>query len=101
MFGANTGRSAMQASDKKCKWILFSTLATNKGVSSKTTNLMKTKMDCPYCDGSAILKDEIREIKYKESALSVKAYFYRCESCQEEFTTTETDTHTMKHVLNV
>jgi len=61
---------------------------------------MKAKIDCPYCNGSAILKDEIREIKYKESTLSVKVYFYQCELCREEFTTTETDTQTMKQFLN-
>jgi YgiT-type zinc finger domain-containing protein len=60
---------------------------------------MKIKIDCPYCNGSAFLKGENREITYKEETLTVKAYFYQCESCLEEFTTTETDNQTKIQVM--
>ena len=56
-------------------------------------------MECPYCDGFAFLNDENREITYKKVTTNAKAYFYRCELCHEEFTTTETDSLTMAQVI--
>lgn len=56
---------------------------------------MISKIDCPYCDGVAHLKSEIREISYKKGSFPVEAHYYQCEKCHEEFTTTETDTQTM------
>ncbi|MGB3079795.1 MAG: type II TA system antitoxin MqsA family protein, partial [Saprospiraceae bacterium] len=62
---------------------------------------MKNKVECPYCDGTATLKYEARDITYKKEPFSVKAHYYQCEKCLEEFTTTETDTLTMVQVHNL
>ena len=59
---------------------------------------MKTKVECPYCDGIAALKIVPKEIKYRKEEFRVNAHFYKCEKCQEEFTTTETDAFTMELV---
>ncbi|MBK9106395.1 MAG: hypothetical protein IPL92_17990 [Saprospiraceae bacterium] len=62
---------------------------------------MKTKIECPYCDGTAVLNSEFREITCKKESFPVKAYYYQCEKCREEFTTTETDTYTMEQVYDL
>lgn len=61
---------------------------------------MESIVQCPFCDGMANLKVESRQISYKQEHHTIKAYFYQCEKCLEEFTTTETDTHTIEQ-LNV
>ncbi len=62
---------------------------------------MKSKIECPYCDGIAVLNSESREITYKEKLFAVKSYYYKCEVCREEFTTTETDSLTMMQVFTL
>jgi len=62
---------------------------------------MKNKVECPYCEGIAYLKYEDKEIIYKKEPFPIKAHFYQCEKCREEFTTTETDTLTMVQVHNL
>ncbi len=62
---------------------------------------MKNKVECPYCDGTATLKYEARDITYKKEPFSVIAHYYQCEKCREEFTTTETDSLTMVQVHNL
>lgn len=62
---------------------------------------MKNKIECPYCDGTAHLKYEDREITYKKEPFAAKAHYYKCDKCLEEFTTTETDTLTMVQVQNM
>ena len=59
---------------------------------------MKSNIECPYCEGIAAIKTVPEEIAYKKGKFNVKANFYKCEKCQEEFTTTETDTFTMEQV---
>jgi len=61
---------------------------------------MKIKMECPYCDGDAILQKQPGEITYCNEAFKVIEHFYRCEKCSEEFTTTESDTVTLDQVYS-
>ena len=61
---------------------------------------MKKKIECPYCDGSANLHREAKEITYRKDVFKIMAHFYKCEKCQEEFTTTEADTISLTQVHN-
>jgi putative zinc finger/helix-turn-helix YgiT family protein len=70
-------------------------------IATQTNHHMNTKIECPYCDGTALLRYEDREILYKKEPFQVKAHFYQCEKCREEFTTTESDTLTMVQVHNL
>lgn len=53
---------------------------------------MKQKIECPYCDGTANLHKEAKELTYRKDVFKIVAHFYKCEKCCEEFTTTEADT---------
>jgi putative zinc finger/helix-turn-helix YgiT family protein len=61
---------------------------------------MKMKIECPYCDGIANLHKEAREITYRKDVFKIVAHFYKCEKCQEEFTTTEADTISLTQAHN-
>jgi putative zinc finger/helix-turn-helix YgiT family protein len=52
---------------------------------------MKKKMECPYCDGTANLQKEAKDLTYRKDVFKIVAHFYKCEKCGEEFTTTQTD----------
>jgi putative zinc finger/helix-turn-helix YgiT family protein len=52
---------------------------------------MKQRIECPYCDGYAMLQKEAKELAYRKEVFRIVAHFYKCEKCTEEFTTTETD----------
>ena len=52
---------------------------------------MKKKLECPYCDGIANLQKEASELRYRKDVFKIVAHFYKCENCEEEFTTTEAD----------
>lgn len=53
---------------------------------------MKQKIECPYCDGKANLKKAAKQLVYRKETFKIIAHFYRCEKCNEEFSTTESDT---------
>ena len=61
---------------------------------------MKVRIECPYCDGIAVLQRQQRELVYRKEQFKVVEYFYKCEKCSEEFTTTETDTVTLLQAHN-
>ena len=48
---------------------------------------MEANRDCPFCDKKATLKSTIAEKKFKREKYKATEFFYRCESCGEEFTT--------------
>lgn len=52
-------------------------------------------MECPFCDGRATIKKRLRQMKYKCGKFTVNAEYYKCDKCNEEFTTTELDTKTI------
>ena len=61
---------------------------------------MKQKIDCPYCDGTANLHKEVKELTYRKDVFKIIAHFYKCENCREEFTTTEADTISLTQAHN-
>lgn len=61
---------------------------------------MKDKMECPHCDGIANLQQEATEITYRKKIVTINAYFYKCEKCAVEFTTTEADTGSLAQLYD-
>lgn len=61
---------------------------------------MKKIIECPYCDGKALLSKEIKELNYRKDNFKIMAHYYRCQKCKEEFTTTEADTIGLMQVHN-
>ena len=59
---------------------------------------MIEEIDCPFCSGKAHLKKENREYDYKGKKVTAETYFYKCNNCTEEFTTTELDTKTLENI---
>lgn len=59
---------------------------------------MKKRVECPYCnDGIANLKNKPKTLETAKGKFLVKVYyFYECEICNEEFTTTQSDTESLK-----
>ena len=61
---------------------------------------MKKILECPFCDGNATLIKYSKELIYRKESFDVVEHFYKCGSCNEEFTTTETDTITLLQAHN-
>ena len=61
---------------------------------------MKKLIECPYGEGQAELFIELKELNYRKETFNIMAHFYKCAICQEEFTTTETDTITLLQAHN-
>jgi putative zinc finger/helix-turn-helix YgiT family protein len=61
---------------------------------------MKVKIECPYCDGMAVLMKQPRELTYRKEVFKIIEHFYKCEKCNEEFTTTESDTISLVQAHN-
>lgn len=52
---------------------------------------MEANRECPFCDEKAVLKSNIVEKEFKKEQFRITEFFYKCESCGEEFTTKATD----------
>jgi putative zinc finger/helix-turn-helix YgiT family protein len=61
---------------------------------------MKEKVDCSYCDGTAELRTEKKEIEFRKERFTIHQLFYRCPKCGEEFTTNEVDFLTTEQIYN-
>lgn len=61
---------------------------------------MKEVIECAYCDGTAQLHKEERELKYRKEDFKVVQHFYKCEQCDEEFTNNEVDALTLVQAHN-
>lgn len=61
---------------------------------------MKKIIECPMCDGVARLRSEKKKRVFRKEEFDVTEFFYRCENCNEEFTTTETDEVNVAQVYN-
>ncbi len=61
---------------------------------------MNQIIDCPYCNGQAHLQKTGNELTFKKEVFKVVEHFYKCEKCEEEFTTTEADTVTLLQAQN-
>ena len=48
-------------------------------------------IECPYCPGKASLTKEKTVLTFRKEEFPVISHFYKCDSCNEEFTTTESD----------
>ncbi|HEX2866876.1 MAG TPA: type II toxin-antitoxin system antitoxin SocA domain-containing protein [Ignavibacteriales bacterium] len=61
---------------------------------------MERVIECAFCDGKAYLKAEQKERVFRKETFITFEHYYKCESCQEEFTTTETDNSNVSQILN-
>lgn len=59
---------------------------------------MKSQIECPFCDGTAVLRHEARNIDYRNENFTVAQAFYACHKCHESFTTTESDTFSINQL---
>lgn len=50
------------------------------------------ELDCPFCDGTSKLHNKNQPYVFKGVKRNGVLYFYKCEECDESFTTTESDT---------
>jgi len=61
---------------------------------------MEDIINCPFCNNPTNLSNQKRKFVYHKEVFEVNQYFYRCEKCNKEFTTIETDTNTISQVHN-
>jgi len=61
---------------------------------------MEANRDCPFCDEQAVINSKIVEKEFKKEKFQISEFFYKCESCGEEFTTKETDTLVVNQIYN-
>lgn len=62
--------------------------------------LMKTSKDCPFCGKSSKLESKITEKEFRKENFQIREFYYVCEFCGEEFTTTGVDEITVNQVYN-
>lgn len=60
--------------------------------------LIKVYMISPFTGGKVVLRQELREIIFRNEKFSYMAQFYVCVDTQEQFTTTELDEINMEQV---
>lgn len=54
---------------------------------------------CPLCPDERVqLAESIDTFTYKGEVVSAVRYFYKCHTCEEEFTTTESDTVSLDNI---
>lgn len=61
---------------------------------------METNKECPFCDKNAVLKSNVVEKEFKKEPFKITEFFYKCESCGEEFTTKDSDEVTINQAYN-
>ena len=61
---------------------------------------MKKIIECPICDGTADLHSEKKKRIFRKEEFEITEYFYLCNKCNEEFTTTDSDEVTISQVYN-
>ena len=61
---------------------------------------MNPKIECTYCDGDAVILKMPRKLAYRKELFKVIEHFYKCQKCEKEFTTTETDELTIVQLHN-
>ena len=59
---------------------------------------MTSLMDCPFCNGKAVLRKERRNIDYRNEIFTVIQAFYQCNLCNETFTNAESDTFSINQL---
>lgn len=60
---------------------------------------MDKKLDCPFClyHSIAVLTKVTKTLKRKRKKITGIWYFYKCLTCKEMFTTTKSDTESLKN----
>jgi len=61
---------------------------------------MKKSIKCPYCSKYIKIFNQKIKFTYRKKIFEVDHYFYKCDKCNKEFTTIETDTNTISQVHN-
>jgi putative zinc finger/helix-turn-helix YgiT family protein len=61
---------------------------------------MEKELECPYCPGRALLLKEVKSLDYRKESFEVVAHYYKCSTCNEEFTTTASDEITINQLYN-
>lgn len=61
---------------------------------------MERVIECAFCDGKAHLISEQKERVFRKETFITFEHYYKCEACQEEFTTTETDNLNVSQIFN-
>ena len=57
---------------------------------------MKKEINCPFCNNIMKIEKEVRRHIVGKKIYNGQFYFYKCNSCNEQFTSTETDTESLK-----
>ena len=62
--------------------------------------MIPERITCPYCEGDIALAERENEVSSAKLGRKVKAMvlFYECAGCDQSFTTTESDTESMRRV---
>ena len=61
---------------------------------------MNRIIDCPMCDGKAELNFELKIRKFRKEEFKLYEAFYKCNTCNEDFTNTEIDEFNVSQVYN-
>jgi putative zinc finger/helix-turn-helix YgiT family protein len=61
---------------------------------------MKQTLECPYCEGQASIRIQKKTVEYRKENFDIAEYYYECDKCNEEFTTTEIDHVTLAQAHN-
>jgi putative zinc finger/helix-turn-helix YgiT family protein len=61
---------------------------------------MEANRDCPFCDKRASLKSTVVEKEFKKEIFTINEFYYKCDTCSEEFTTEKTDEITLNQIYN-
>ena len=61
---------------------------------------MEANRNCPFCDKTAKLEWINTEKEFRKAKFKVREFFYKCDSCEEEFTTTQTDEISINQVYD-
>lgn len=61
---------------------------------------MEKFKECPFCGQSSGLESQITEKVFRKEKFRIREFFYKCEVCHEEFTTTDLDEVIINQVYN-
>lgn len=56
--------------------------------------------NCPFCNETANLENKIATKEFKKEKFNIREFYYKCNSCNEEFSTTWSDEITINQVYN-
>lgn len=62
---------------------------------------MEANRNCPFCNKRAKLESCNTVKEFKKEKFKLREFYYKCDSCGEEFTTTKTDEVTINQVYNM